>query len=242
MNFKWPPILLPVFAVSIAVAEPASAQHFDIFLARPAAGAQTVIGGADVDAQAFDDVTRVFEAEMGEFAGEFAALEPGVNHPNLNNPPSAYPASAAGLQPGDVLRLKERDFVVDGNVDDLFYWNGLGAASFAPAAANFRIDEGDPLGSTAGTGGAFDDHPFMVVDSDTLPGIYLASIFGVVDGFDPSDPVYVVFATGEEFEEAHGLAAEYVEANVAVPEPMSLGLVAIACGAILTIRRRKQSL
>jgi hypothetical protein len=241
MNIQQLSISLPVLAVALGVADAACAQHFDIFLARPAAGTQTIIGGADVDAQAFDDVTRVFEAEMGPLAGEFAALEPGVNHPNLNNPPAAYPASAAALQLGDVLRLKERDFIVEGNSDDLFYWNGVGEVSFAPAAADFRVDEGDPLGSTAGAGGSFDDHPFLVVDSDSLPGIYLASVFGMVDGFDPSEPVYVVFATGEDFEEAHGLAAEYVAANVVVPEPMSLGLVTIACGVILRMRRRIQS-
>ncbi len=233
---------LLVFATAIAISGTARGQHFDIFLARPAMGAQTVIGGADVNAQAFNDVTRVFEAELGEFGGEFVALEPGVNHPNLNNSPAAYPASAGGLVPGDVLRLRERDFSVGGTVDDLFYWNGLGAVSFAPAAADFRIDGGDPLGSTAGVGGAFDDHPFLVVDSDALPGIYLASVVGVVDGFDPSVPVFLVFATGEEFEEAHELAAEYVQGNLVVPEPLSSALAAIACGAFWVMRRRKQSL
>jgi hypothetical protein len=237
MNVQRLRISLPVLIAALAIVETARGQHFDIFLARPATGTQTVIGAADVDAQVFDDVTRVFEGEMGALGGEFVALEPGVNHPNLNDPIAAYPSSAAGLMPGDVLRLMERDFSVDGLVDDLFYWNGVGAVSFVPAAANFRIDGGDPLGSMAGVGGSFDDHPFLVVDSDALPGIYLASVTGVVDGFDPSDPAYLVFATGEEFEDAHGQAAEYVQANLVVPEPASLALVVIACGALLAIRR-----
>lgn len=240
MNIRQILFSLPVFAIALVVIEPADAQHFDIFLARPATGTQTVIGGADVDGQVFNDTTRVFEAEMGALGGEFVALEPGVNHPNLNNPVSGYPSSAAGLQTGDVLRLFERDFSVAGMVDDLFYWNGMGAVSFAPASADFRLDFADPLSSTAGVGGEFDDHPFVVIDSDALPGIYLASVFGAVDGFDSSDPVYVVMATGEEFEEAHELSAEWVQSNVAVPEPTSLSLAAIAFGAIVAMRRRKR--
>lgn len=137
MNIRRIVISLPVFAAALAIAEPTNAQHFDIFLSRPITGTQTVVGGADVDALIYDDTTCVFEAEMGDIGDEFAALEPGVNHPNLNDPVSAYPSSAAGLQPGDVLRLFERDFSVEGIVDDLFYWNGLGAVSFTPGAGRF---------------------------------------------------------------------------------------------------------
>jgi hypothetical protein len=233
---------LTVFAVAIAMVQPAVGQHFDILLARPAVGTQTVIGGADVDTLTFDDSTRVFEGEMGDIGSEFAALEPGVDHPNLNDPVAAYPSSAAGLVPGDVLRLFERDFSVDGLTDDLFYWNGAGPVVFTPALANFRIDGGDPLPGAAGTGGVFHDHPFLVVDSDALPGIYLASVFGVVDGFEASDPAYVVFATGAEFEEAHELAAEYVYSTLDVPEPASLTLLAMACAAVLAARRRSRSI
>jgi hypothetical protein len=234
-------ISLFIVAVAMLTSEPACGQHFDILLARPAAGTQTVIGGADVGANSFDDDTRVFEGEMGDLGTEFAALEPGVDHPNLNNPTTNYPASAAGLMTGDVLRLLERDFSVNGSTDDLFYWSGVSPVTFVPALANFRIDGGNPLPGSAGLGGSYHDHPFLVVDSDALPGIYLASAFGVVDGFDPSDPVYLVFATGAEFEDAHGEAAEWVETNL-VPEPASLGLAAASCGAILGVLRRKRSL
>jgi hypothetical protein len=241
MNIRQILFSVPVFAAAFAVVEPADGQHFDIFLSRPATGTQTVVGGADVDALVYDDTTRVFEAEMGALGGEFVALEPGVNHPNLNNPTTAYPSSAAGLQPGDVLRLTERDFSVEGLVDDLFYWNGVGAISFTPAAADFRIDNGNPLPGSVGVGGAYDDHPFLVVDSDALPGIYLASVVGKVNDFANSDPVFIVFATGEDFEDVHEVAVEYVQANLVVPEPASLALAAMACGAIVAMRRRKRS-
>jgi hypothetical protein len=241
MNVRHLFVLFAVFAAALTIVGAANAQHFDILLARPAAGSQTVIGGADVDALAYDDVTRVFEAEMGDSGVDFFALEPGVNHPNLNNAVMAYPfSSAAGLQPGDVLRIFERDFELNGIADDLFYWNGVGAVSFAPASADFRVDGGDPLSSTTGVGGDFDDHPFLVVDSNSQPGIYLASVYGVVDGFDPSDPVYIVFATGEEFEVAHELAAEYVHRALVVPEPATLALGGVACAAIAATACRKR--
>jgi hypothetical protein len=241
MNFRQLIVSLPIFAAALAVIEPVVGQHFDIFLARPTTGTQTIIGGADVDALVYDDTTRVFEAEMGALGGEFVALEPGINHPNLNNPVLAYPSSSSGLQPGDVLRLTERDFSVEGLLDDLFYWNGIGAVSFAPALADFRIDSGNPLPGSVGVGGAYDDHPFLVVDSDALPGIYLASVAGKVNDLADSDPVYIVFTTGEDFEDVHEVAVEFVQTNLVVPEPASLAIVAIACGAIMAMRRRTRS-
>jgi hypothetical protein len=267
MNFRHFRILLLIFAVGL-VAESARGQHFDIFIARPATGTgtQTVIGGADVDALVFNADTRVFEVELGVLGSEYFALDPGVNHPNLANAVTAYPLSAGGLQPGDTLRLKERDFSVGGNTDDLFYWNGTGTVSFAPSAANFHIEDADPLGETAGTGGAFDYHPFLFVDSIALPGIYLASAYGVVDGFDPSDPIYLVMGTenlitaeflgisqeefnmlsdedlGEALDAVIDPAVEYVEANVAVPEPGSTLLAVLAVGSVLaTGHGRRQS-
>lgn len=252
-------ISLPFLALWLVIAGTASGQHFDIFLARPATGSQTVIGGADVDGQVFDGVTRVFESELGALGGEFISLEPGVNHPNLNNPPSAYPSSASGLQPGDVLRLKARDFSVGCVVSDLFYWNGTGTVSFSPAAADFRIDDADPLGATAGVGGAFDEHPFLVVGDDSLPGIYLASAFGVVNELDASDPIFIVMGTeelitaeflgisqqefemltDEELEEALDAvidpAVHYVQNNL-IPEPDTILVAMMACGLIPTLR------
>ncbi len=248
-------------ALVASMAGDAAAQHFDIFLGRPATGTTTVIGGADVDLLAYDDVTRVFEAELGTLGAEFVSLEPGVNHPNINDPGlAAYPASATALAPGDVLSLTERQFTVDGNTDDLFFWNGVGAVSFTPAAANFRIDGADPLGSVAGSGGTFDDHPFLVVDSAATPGIYLASVVGTVNGFSPSAPVYLVMGaedlitpaflniTPEEFDMLSedelekaldgviDAGIDYVQTNV-VPEPASSALAVSAVGCLLAVGR-----
>lgn len=246
------------------IATAASAQHFDVFLARPATGTQTVIGGADVDSLNYDDTTRVFEVELRELAGEFFALEPGVNHPNINDAGlSSYPVSANALQSGDELSLFELEFELGGVTDDLFYWNGILPVAFTPAAADFRIDGGAPLG-TAGAGGAFDDHPFLVVDDDTLTGVYLASVHGVVNGFSPSKPAYLVMGTeslitpeflgisaaefdlltddelDEALERVIHEASEFVEANL-VPEPASIALV-VAAGCFSCVSRRRTNL
>ena len=262
MNSNILHIAIASLSLPLVVAS-ASAQHFDIFLARPASGTQTVIGGADVDSLNFDDTTRVFEVELDELGGEFFALEPGVNHPNVNNPGlGIYPASATALLPGDVLSLFERQFELGGVSDDLFYWNGVLPVSFAPASADFRIDGGAPLGGTAGLGGAFDEHPFLVIDDDSLPGVYVASVYGVVNGFSPSKPIYLVMGTeslitpeflgisqaefdllsDDELDEAlEGViheASEFVISNL-VPEPASIALFSIA-GCFLSISRRRR--
>jgi hypothetical protein len=251
-------LALPV----VLAAESARAQHFDIFLARPAVGNKTVIGGADVDI-AYDDTTRVFEVELGELGSEFFALEPGVNHPNTTTLMAPYPASAAPLVPGDVLSLIKSNLNIGGVIDDLFYWNGFGPVTFAPAGARFRVDGGDPLTEVAGVGGSFDDHPFLFVDDNSVPGVYLASVYGIVHGFAPSAPVYLVMGTEslitadflgitpEEFEMLEDdeldealeavieLGADWVSANLPVPEPGSLVLASIAALGLIFARRSR---
>lgn len=223
--------------VVFAVISGQACAHFDIFLSRPVVGTQTVIGGAEVDHLEYDDTSRVFEAELGSVLGEWITLEPGVNHPNLLLPVDEFPASAAGLQPGDVLSLFKREFAIGSFVDDLFYWSGVGPVDFTPAAAGFRLDAADPLDGVAGVGGAFEDHPFLVVDSDAIGGIYLASLVGRVAGFEDSKPVYVVMGT-PGFEEELELAVEYVQSTLAVPEPGVAVLLAGCVGAVF-MRRRK---
>ena len=87
MNIQWFRISCPFSPLHLSIAEHASGQHFDIFLARPAAGTQTVVGGADVDALAYDDVTSACSrSRWATLAANSLALEPGVNHPDINNP------------------------------------------------------------------------------------------------------------------------------------------------------------
>lgn len=184
-------------------AEPVAA-HFDVFVGRPTSGTQTVFGGIDVDDSDVALSHRVFEAEMGEdpFDGTFVSDEPGFNHPADD---AALPAGVASLMPGDEVFVAALPLTVDGITDSLFYWNGMGGVTFAPAVGvGFAIDTGNMTGSigTAGAGGGFDDHPFFVLDDGDgmaatfpTPGIYLASFQAEVADLDPSGPLYLVMGT-----------------------------------------------
>lgn len=189
---------------ALVAASPALAQHFDVFVGRPTSGEQTVYGGIDVDTADITVSERVFESEMGgdPFDGTFTSDEPGFNHPADD---SALPPGAASLLPGDEIFVTALPLTVSGTTSNLFFWNGLGSASFAPAVGvNFAVDTGNLTGSigTAGAGGGFDDHPFFVLDdgdgnASTFPavGIYLASFQARVADLTPTDPLFVVMGT-----------------------------------------------
>lgn len=264
-------LTLAVAAVLAACPTLVSAQHFDVFIGRPAAGTKSAFGAVDVDAAVISLNQRVFESEMGEdpFDGVFVSDEPGFNHPADD---SALPVGAVSLLPGDEIFVTGLPLTVDGITSTLFYWNGLGSVAFTPAVGvSFHIETGNTTGSIgmAGAGGAFDDHPFFVLDdgdalAGTFPttGIYLGSFQAQVAGFDPTGPLYLVIGTeglitadflgisqeefemltDEELDEAlEGvieLAVDYVQSNVAVPEPGSLLLLGISwCGLAATRAR-----
>ena len=204
MNVRLLTMALTVASGMWFAANPAAAQHFDVLPARPASGNQTVYGGIDVDLAEITILQQVFESEMGEdpFDGTFVSSDPGFNHPADD---SVLPAGAASLNNGDEIFVTALPLTVDGMTDSLFYWNGLGSVTFAPAVGtSFIIDTGNMTGSIgmAGADGVFDDHPFFVLDDgDGLagtfptPGIYLGSFQVRVADLDPSDPLFLVMGT-----------------------------------------------
>lgn len=204
MNVRSLTIALAIAGGVCLVASPAEAQHFDVLPARPASGNQTVYGGIDVDTAEITLYQQVFESELGEdpFDGTFVSSDPGFNHPADD---SVLPAGAASLNNGDEIFVTGLPLTVDGLTNSLFYWNGLGSVTFAPAVGtSFVIDTGNMTGSigTAGADGVFDDHPFfMLDDSDGMastfptPGIYLGSFQVRVAEFDLSDPLFLVMGT-----------------------------------------------
>lgn len=240
--------------------------HFDVFLGRPVSGTQTVYGGIDVDDADVELGVRIFEVELEEntLDGTFEAIEPGFNHPESD---ASLPAGVASLIDGDAIRARLLPTTLGNTTADLFYWNGLGPAAFTAATTGFEIQAGDPIG-TAGSGGGFDDHPIFVVGSvgGTTPplGIYVASFEAQVGDLDPTDPLFMVMGTeglitaeflgisatafemmtDEDLDEAlEGvieLGVDFVQANIAVPEPASLLLVLSAVGMGLVGRGRQR--
>ena len=251
--------------VIIFVASIAQAQHFDVYLGRPTSGSQTVWGGIDVDDGHISSGLRVFESEMGEdiFNGVFLSIEPGFNNPGTGG---AQAPGAAAMNPGDTVTVNSLSFEVGGSTDDLFFWDGTGPVSFAPAVGvDFSI--GNPTDAAAGDG-SFDDHPFIILDdldanAATFPtvGIYLASFEASLPGLDATESIFLVMGTeglitadflgitqgefdllteeqlDEELEEVIELAAGFVETNL-VPEPTS-ALIAICGLSIMAFRRNR---
>lgn len=237
--------------------------HFDVFVG--ISGGQTAYGGIDVDDGDITINERVFESEMGENSLDniFFSDEPGFNHPEDD---AVLPAGVSSLASGDELFVNKLSLTVEGATSDLFFWNGEGSPSFAPAAGvAFDIVAG-PGGSigTAGAGGGFDDHPLFELSAGgslPTPGIYLGSFDVKVNALAPSDPLFVVMGTeglitadflgisqmefdmltdddlDEELEEVIEAAAGFVETNV-IPEPGTATLIGIAVSMFAGRRRR----
>lgn len=215
--------------------------HFDIYLARPTSGTQTVYGGIDVGEGEIEVGHRVFESEFGviPYSGTLGAFEPGFNNPGTSG--SQAPGASA-MNPGDTPTFANAPFFLDGQIADLFYWDGVGAEpSFAPAAGvSFSID--DPELSAAADG-SFDDHPELLLDDGdglqaTLPadGIYLAAFTAALPGLEPTDPLFLVIVTDELLEPAVEVAFEFVESTV-IPEPTALMLAGVSLAALAARRR-----
>ena len=242
----------------------AQEEHFDVFVG--VSGGQTAYGGIDVDD---GDVTlneRIFESEMGENPLDdiFFSDEPGFNHPEDD---AVLPAGVSSLAFGDELFVNKLPLTVTGAPSDLFFWDGVGSPSFAPAAGvAFDIATPGAGGSigTAGAGGGFDDHPLFELSAGgslPTPGIYLGSFEVQVNALEPSDPLFLVMGTeglitadflgisqtdfdmltdddlDEELEAVIEVAVGFVETNV-VPEPASATLIGIAVAALAGRRRR----
>lgn len=240
--------------------------HFDVFVG--VSGGQTAYGGIEVDEGEVTLNERVFESEMGEnpLDNIFFSDEPGFNHPESD---AVLPAGVDSLQQGNELFVRKLTFTVGGVSSDLFFWDGVGSPSFAPAggtAFDIVTPGANQSIGMAGAGGGFDDHPLFELSaggSFPTPGIYLGSFEAQVDGASPSDPLFLVMGTDglvtadflgitqaefdllgddeldESLEGAIEFGVEFVESNV-VPEPGSSAWAALLAVAFATRKRRRR--
>ena len=171
-------------------------------------GGQVVVGTAeDIDGpdEAFELGAGVFEAILrAGFAppipADYEGNEPGFFGLHAVNDAgdlaalgaSALPASAAvsgSLSP----------FTVNGNVDSLFYWDGVGSVNFQPISiaqpgVAFAFQP-TAFGAT-GANGQLDDHPIYQINLPSgtpADGVYLIAPQISVAGLSDSEPFYMAF-------------------------------------------------
>ncbi len=136
------------------------------------------------------------------------------------------------------------------------------------AGVSFVIGGGSPFATTAADG-SVDDHPLFGLTGSAADGVYWMSLTASVDGLMESKPIHLVWLASslidgddaaEEFEELLELfeesgdpsdlgrfsslayfeeAVEFVDAQVAVPEPSAIALALLcACGLACRAARR----
>ncbi len=208
-------------------------------------------GGHD-DILASNTITeRVFGFDFGE-----DPLIPYIiGDPGFNNG-----AFGIGVFPNDGL-LPSNFTLGLGITDDLKYWDGTGAVSFAPAPAGtslalshlsstINIDGSSGIGSAltiGGTAAAGRLHVHLQsalndTGGDPADGIYLIGMQLTLpgSGLADSDPIYIVY-NGLMDEAIHDEAIDWVQTNL-VPEPSTwlLAMLGTGAAAIASLRKRRQ--
>ncbi len=243
-----------VILIALAAASGAPAwAHDDVF--PYALDGKIVTGGHDDVFGTNTIVERVFGYDFGEDPSDpYIIGDPGFNNG----------AFGIGVFPGD--GLLPANFTLGFNViTNLEYWDGSGAVSFA--AAPLGISLGLQRGSsTAIIDGSGVSGTVPTIGSTGAAGrlhVHLATLLNGSDGTNPlppnapegiymvglelklpgsglanSDPIYFVFNNNLS-EETHDLAISWVADSLAVPEPSTLVLAAMAAGALGLARVRR---
>lgn len=221
----------------------AHAQHAgDILLATTPSGQLTSLG------------VRVYGVEFDPLElGEYVAANPGVDRALV------YPPGYGTLPARTALSFTLEPFAPrSGTPSSLWFWSGEGAGADFSALTDgteFSVSRGtntatvqggsDPvvgftLGTTSITGGIH-VHPFFSVSrtsgEDPAPGVYAVAMSFSMSGLDPSDPVFLLFATPGLDQTALPLASAWASDIAAIPEPESFAL--LLAGAVLIAWRAR---
>lgn len=205
------------------------------------------------------ELAQVFEAEI---PATFFTSDPGFN----NDEVIEFPAGVGALLPDTPLHINIKAVtpVGGGTAANLFFWDGIGTASFAPVSDGTTFTISNPTGpTTADTavadGGSSDVAGFSFTTADAAGQVHkhfnfymldsLGGTSGIADGLyilpleltqtglDSSDPFFIVFATEGIGEPAHEAAADWATVNL-VPEPGSAFALLAGAGLIAARRRR----
>jgi hypothetical protein len=197
--------------------------HSDALLA--SVGGQVVVGTAeDIDGpnEAFALDAGLFEAILrGGFApppqADYEGDEPGffALH-GVNDAVDLATLGAAALPAGATVSGSLTPFTVNGNLDSLFYWDGVGSVDFQPISiaqpsVTFAFKPA-AFGST-GANGDLDDHPIYQINhaaGTPADGVYLIAPQISVVGLTTSEPFYMAFLVDALIEDEDDL--ELVEA------------------------------
>lgn len=235
-----------VWGILLAMTVTAFAEHVDI---RPYVSGGSIVTGTSelvgATVTPLSDHQRVFGAEFGED-------DPG--QPFMTEDPGFL--SEDGAFPGGAGR-----FVGFNTLAGLTYWTGSGFAG-VPASESLHITKGSQslvLGTAPAAGfnfavidagnGLHEHLTFELLGSDgnpvpgdgiePTPGVYLLemNLTTTMPGVGDSLPFWIAFNSGgEDFEEQHDAAIDWVQTNL-VPEPVTGMLLAMG---IFTATRRRE--
>ena len=195
-----------VAAACIAAPAPLALAHSDALLA--SVGGKVTLGTAEeIDGvgETFALGASVFEAILrGGFSpppqADYEGDEPGFFALHSVNDAAALATIGASPLPSSApVTANVTPFTVNGAVDALFYWDGVGAVDFQPislAQPGVTFGFKPAAFGLTGANGELDDHPIYQINhaaGTPSDGVYLAAPTIGVAGLTTSEPFYMAF-------------------------------------------------
>ncbi|MBA4105710.1 MAG: hypothetical protein C0485_08120 [Pirellula sp.] len=212
-----------VAAAMFAVHASMAFAHSDALLV--SVGGQVVVGTAEdidgpneayaLDAGLFESILRAGFAPPTP--ADYEGDEPGFfGLHGVNDADDLAALGASALPAGAAVSGNLTPFIVNGQLDSLFYWDGAGAVDFKPiaiaqAGVTFAFQP-TAFGST-GANGDVDDHPIYQINAAAgtpADGVYLIAPQISVVGLAASKPFYMAFLVDALIEDEDDL--ELIEA------------------------------
>ncbi len=235
---------LTMLCAVVAATTTARAEHIDLLMLLK--DGELVTGTFDFDLDAVTSTgQRVYD---GEFGGPFnlggGVYQYTTDVPGFNALSSAnVPAGFSALPGNSDVTFDIVPFDIDGTSANLWYWDGVGAVDFAPAASvTWAVSKVPSFAFKATAAGSNATVPGFTIDTTspdgflhkhldfTLEGTGATAEDAIPSGFyalamefsvnPTSDPIYFIHGAGTHTEPQHEAAIEYFETNlVSGPAP-----------------------